>query len=402
MRGAPLARTSLAAFLAMVSATMVPYAVAILTPDLIDEFELTATDIGLFGSVALLSAAVHAAAAGTLADRLREESMVRMLHLLYGGSVLVIATARSYGMILVGAVIAGMSLGLTNPATNRLITAKVATERWGLVTGIKQSGGQLSNVVAGLTLPVLILAAGWRVALLALAVIVPVGLLSTLRLPVPSNVPAPTEAGAADPEQVPTGSDAADRRLRRLRIVGLIAGSANGSVMYFLPLFVVVEFDTSVAVAGSITAAGAAAATASRFALGPVAARFADPTRPLAAILWLAVAAIVLLMLSPAVGLWLGWVASVLLGISALSFITPAMLAIMRLSPGRSTGLESGRFMRAVYTGGVVSPPIFGQLVDRFTDFRLGWTFSLILVAAAATLTTWPGRTSGPRGPSLA
>jgi len=62
----------------------------------------------------------------------------------------------------------GPSHALSNPFTNRLIMDRLSAERRPEWVGLKQSGVQLSQAVAGLTFPVLAFHAGWQgIALLA-------------------------------------------------------------------------------------------------------------------------------------------------------------------------------------------------------------------------------------------
>lgn len=383
-------KVSLAVSLAMITATTVPYAIAVLAPILVLELGLTATEIGIFGSVTLLVATVLASAAGTVVDRIGARTMMAFLHITYVVSLLALAKAQSFAGLLVGAVAAGLAMSLSNPVTNQTVSSRIRPEHWGIVIGTKQAGGQLSNVLVGLGLPAITVMWGWRVALVSFCALAPIGLASTASLR-PDRRPTDRRVAIDTPAPI---ADATRRAIRRLHFFGLVTGTGMGAFLYFLPIYVVEEFAATPALAGAVAATGAAVGTIARFLWGPAAGTFRDPQFALTLISWCAACAMGLLALAGSVGFALVWLAVVLLGGSGLAFVTPAMLAVMRLAGAESTGVASGRFMRTVYAGGMVGPLMFGWIIDMTDNYRLGWGFSTFLLVIAAIVAT-PRRDRG-------
>src|SRR5207302_7706378 len=92
------------------------------------------------------------------------------------GVAVAAAGGRHYSGLVAGAAVFGISVAFGNPATNQLAARGVTPGRHGLVTGVKQSGVQIGAFLAGLVLPALAGAAGWRAALGGCALVGAVGL----------------------------------------------------------------------------------------------------------------------------------------------------------------------------------------------------------------------------------
>ncbi len=391
MVDSPIWKVGIAVSLAMITATTIPYAIAVLAPLLVLELGLTTTEIGVFGSLTLLVATAFASAAGKLVDNIGARTMMAVLHITYAVALLVLASAHSLVGLLIGAVAAGLSMSLSNPVTNLTVSSRIRPERWGIVIGTKQAGGQLSNVLAGLALPIIASIWGWRAALVSFCLLAPIGLLSTFSLTPDSRRPARGSATVVPVEM----AESTRRAIRRLQIFGLATGSGMGAFLYFLPIYVVQEFAVTPAYAGTVAATGAAVGTIARFLWGPAAGAFRNPQFALTLISWCAASAMLFLALASQIGISIVWLAVILLGASGLAFVTPAMLAILHLAGPESTGVESGRFMRSVYAGGVISPLLFGWVIDVTNSYAIAWGLStLLLVLAAAVATPRPDRTA--------
>src|SRR5207245_1677558 len=94
------------------------------------------------------------------------------------GGAVAPAGGRHYSGLVAGAAVFGISVAFGNPATNQLAARGVTPGRHGLVTGVKQSGVQIGAFLAGLVLPAVAGAAGWRAALGGCALVRAVGLVA--------------------------------------------------------------------------------------------------------------------------------------------------------------------------------------------------------------------------------
>lgn len=86
------------------------------------------------------------------------------------------------GAVGLGAMLLGLAYGATAPAATHLLVPRTPRPMLNLVLSIRQIGVPLGGVLAGLLMPPLTLAYGWRVALLSQAVL-SVLLLAALQLP---------------------------------------------------------------------------------------------------------------------------------------------------------------------------------------------------------------------------
>lgn len=373
--------------LAMMVGTMLPYAVAVLAPLITRDLGISAADIGMFGTTTMLVATFAAPRAGLAVDRLGPRATINVLHGAFAVAAVTLAVSNGTAALLVGALVAGISLCLTNPVTNQVIVTQVRPGLRGVLTGIKQAGGQLSAMTAGLALPMLAGWWGWRTALLAFVVFAAAGIASTVTVPrlprVPSSGAKPATASL---------SEGAERELRQLRLFGFLVAAGTGPMLYFLPLFVVDQFEASASLAGSTAAVGATIGTVARLSWGPITERLRRPVIALTIIGCASTVGMVLLAGATFVGLSLVWPAVVIIGASGLAFTTPAMLAIMRTVGPESTGAASGRFARSTYAGGVISPITFGWIIDATGSYRSAWIIAACLLAASAIVTLPRGK----------
>ena len=132
------------------------------------------TDLGLrpsqFGALATLSFAAATPRAwllGRWLDRCSARGILFGVFSLSGLALLVTASAQSFGWLVVGVLITGVAMSVTNPVTNRLVSVQVADGQRGAVMGVKQSGVQLGQLLVGLALPSLAVLIGWRGAVAA-------------------------------------------------------------------------------------------------------------------------------------------------------------------------------------------------------------------------------------------
>src|SRR5204863_992444 len=131
----------------------------------------------------------------------------------------------------------------------------VRAGRHGIVTGVKQSGVQVGAFLAGLVLPGVAGAAGWRPALGGCAVLGAAGLALTGRyVPRPSAGEEPA-AGGATATAADGGPSRAlrrrlDRAVNRLAVYALLMGFGVGAVGAYLPLYAVEELGLTRGTAG--------------------------------------------------------------------------------------------------------------------------------------------------------
>jgi predicted MFS family arabinose efflux permease len=289
-----------------------------------------------------------------------------------------IATAPTYGVVLIASVAAGLAMGSSNPATNGLIVETVPRSSWGTVTGIKQAGEALPIVLGGLILPGIAIAAGWRVAVGATALL-PAAAICLTMLWIPaarrrrtSEVPRSRAAPALDPN------------ILWLTAYSFIVGLAATAIATYLPLYTVESLGMSAAAAGVVFAAMGIVAIVGRVIWGHAARGVSDVRSRLR---WIAVAAILgVLVLWSASHLApeLIWFGAILWGMSILSVGALGNLAVMHYSIAGDTGRASGVMLTGFGIGLMIGAPLFGLSVDATGAYDVG--FGLLLAELVALL----------------
>lgn len=346
-----------------------------------EELRFGEAALGLAAAMFALSATATSAPGGKLSERVGAARIMTAGAVLSGAALVAIALfASSWGVLVVLLLLAGVGNGLTQPATNGVLSGIINPARQGLAFGAKQAAIPLAGLLSGIALPLIGLRVGWRWAFAAgglLALVV--GLL----------VPR-VRAGAADgrddaPSPAPDGEDHAP--LRPLLVITVGAGLASMSANAVGAFYVESSVDAGVspAAAGWWLAAGGAAGMVARTLWGWLADRRAG--RHLVFVGWLMVVGafgLGVLALRPAGGvvLALGTVLAYGASWGWPGLFNYAIVRQSRAAPSAATGVtQSGLF-----AGQLVGPPAFGWIVER-ASYRLAWAvFAGLLVLAALLL----------------
>jgi len=295
-----------------------------------------------------------------------------------------------------GAAVFGISVAFGNPATNQLAARVVQAGRHGIVTGVKQSGVQVGAFLAGLVLPGVAGATGWRAALGGCAVLGAAGLVLTGRyVPRPSGGNgggAATGAAAADRSAPDGRRDRAgrrrlDRAVNRLTAYALLMGFGVGAVGAYLPLYAVEELGFSRGTAGLTAALMGLVGIVARVGWGRRQDRTTKPViRSLGTLAVGSVLAATALWAAASLGSGLLWAGAALFGATAVAWNALGMLSIVRDVEVSVAGRASGRVLLGFYVGFLVGPVSFGYAVDR-VGYGAGWGAVVAAFAMATALT---------------
>ncbi len=363
---------------AMALAFVVPFLLGVLGPFIVDDLSLSPSSIGALVAVAFVVATVASPFAGLVVDAVPGRTTLRCLVLYCAAAPAVLSVSPTYGWLLIVVGASGLAQAAANPVTNRLILDHISASRRGVVMGVKQSGVQAGSFLAGVTLPTLALALGWRgatrvVALLALVVLVLIW----------RAVPETTPRSRPDDGRRPSMGVPAPP-LRWLMAYVFLMGGGVAALSAYLPLFGHDSFGLGETPAGALVAALGATGIVARIAWAARSQRSdAGPSRTLLALAGGATAAAVLLWQAENLGTWALWVGAIALGATAVAQQSVAMLAVLRLGDGRA-GQNTAMASMAFFAGFVASPIAFGLLVERSGTYGLAW---LVVVAQFALAT---------------
>ena len=128
-----------------------------------DDLGIGEEALGALLSIFSVGAAVAAPVMGRLAERLGPGPSLRLASALSGAVMLAIATtARGWLAIASLLVAAGIAATLMQSSSNLWLARTIDDRRMGLAFGLKQSGGPTAALLAGVAVPALALAFGWR------------------------------------------------------------------------------------------------------------------------------------------------------------------------------------------------------------------------------------------------
>jgi sugar phosphate permease len=392
----------------MAASTFQLFTFAVLAVDIIDDIPMTRTTLGLLGSLNTLVGAISAPWLGRLTDRIGPVRATVATLAVSGLGLGLMALSTNLVVLALSAAIGGIVQGSGNPVTNSLIAERVAPDRRGVITGVKQSGVQLAIFAAGISLPRLAGNIGWQGAVggYGLVFLVGAGVAAIVlgRSPSSSTQPAPSMVSPAEaPEKTQREDDASTAPstaestatsglpsiIYALALYALFAGTAAGAIGRFFPLWANEELGLSTVTAGDIVSLGGLIGIGARVWAGRLTQR---PSRQIPALAILAAvgacyAAIVLL--TEQIGAWVLWPGAAFNAVGIGAWNAVAMLAIITVVPRRIAGRASGIVMAGFLGGLSISGPLAGAAADRYGTYQPVWFASLLLMLAAfAVMTT--------------
>lgn len=361
--------------MAMVTATFIPFILGTLGPFIVDDLGISRTRLGFLITTAFVMATIFSPIAGRVADSRRGRALLLIVFGLSAAALIGMVFAPTYGWMLAAVGLAGISQAGSNPATNKMISAYGVEGYRGVLVGVKQSGVPAGGLLAGSLLPLGAALWGWRDVLAMTAMLPAISLLIAHKI-VPDTWPSGEEGSQS-------------RRIRfEAEVMWLMAyaflmGGGVAAVTAYLPLYAHQSLGTSEATAGLFIAAIGITGIASRIAW----AHLSDRLHDLSVVLtWFALVATLMLGViwaAQALGSWALWVGSLGLGASAVAWNSVAMLAIVKEIGFDSAGAVSGLVLVGFFGGFIMSPSLFGFLVDVTGAYHLSWAFAAAQFLAA-------------------
>jgi MFS family permease len=302
-------------------------------------------------------------------------------------AMLLAASGGTLALVVLGAVLLGLAYGATAPASTHLLVPNTPPRVFNLVMSIRQVGVPLGGVLAGLIVPPLSLAIGWRGALLAE---VPASLLLMLLLQAPRRA---WDAGRQPRHPLFGGTLVQSLRLwressaiRRLSFASFVYTGVQLAFIAFMTVHLTTDAGFDLVHAGWTLAAYQVAGGISRPVLGWVADRFISPWRLLAVLgVGMCGAALAAGRFSPG---WLPWEVvgvCLLAGASASGFTGLAYAEYARLGGSRrteATGLGSA----VMFAGVLIIPPVFGLGAQALGSFTPSYTVLGLMALGAGLL----------------
>ncbi len=361
-------------------------AVAPLAPILLDAFDLTRAQVGLFIPAIYLGGVSMSMAAGWLTDRLGARLTLTGGLLLEAVMLMLAAEAPSFPLMLACLFAAGLGFSVVNPTTGKTIVERFPMTERGFAMGIKQTGLTLGGMLAAFTLPTLALRYGWRAALVAAAGAAALGALVGLASGAGSGRPLAGSAALHDPPRfAEVGQFLRRRSFVVLLVSGLTLGLTQSSVLAYFPLFAREQLGMSVVAAGGLLAAAQAGGTVSRLIGGVISDRLFGGRRRPCLIINAALGATACLVFGlgiPLSGPVAGLIAFAF-GAGAFGWVGLFLALVAEVGGARYAGLLTGIAVTGAWGGILIGPAIFGHILEATGSYRWPW---LVLTASGVSV----------------
>lgn len=303
---------------------------------------------------------------------------------------------------LLGAALTGLGYGPITPASSHLLARSTPPARASLVFSIKQTGVPLGGVLAGAFVPALVLGAGprWALAAVALACLVCAAAAQPFRALLDAD---------RDPRQpLRMGGMARglhlvwfEPALKRLALMSFVFSIVQLSLATYLVTYLTTVLGYTLIAAGAALSAAQAGGVVGRIAWGWVADQWLGPYRMLAALAaGMAVCAGGVAALqagSPA-----AWTVVLLVafGASAVGWNGVYLAEVARRSPPGQAGVATGGTLAFTFFGVVLGPVLFAGVASAFDTLRAGFA-ALALPTAVCAWLLWKRGSATPAAPTL-
>ncbi len=371
---------------------------AVLAPALAPDLGLTPQWIGVFIGLVYAGAMLGSLASGGFIARfgsIRVSQVCVLLCVVGIGLVALLPPAAS--PVLIGAAfLLGLGYGPITPASSAVLIRTTPPARMALTFSIKQTGVPAGAALAGALMPGIALLAGWRGALVAVAV---VGIaVAVAAEPTRSDLDTHHERGQPFSLAAligPLRSVLADPALRALSLTGLAFAAVQVCLTSFLVVYLHEALQWSLVASGLALTCATVGAVIGRIGWGIVADRWLPPRRILGLIGLLALCFGLAMALAdvhwPA---WLILLLAAVYGGSAIGWNGVQLAELARQAPPGTAGAMTGASGFVTFAGVVAGPPIFAGLASLTGSYRMGFVAAAAVsgLAGAALLIRSRGR----------
>ncbi|MDF3312074.1 MFS transporter [Rhodococcus sp. T2V] len=377
---------------AMAIGPLLTYGVSSTSALVIDSLGITAAQFGMLATLTFLTAAALSLAFGRFSDRFPARALLVTVFAGAALSFVLAALSTNYLWLLAAMALSGAAQALSNPVTNRVISDDAPPAKRSSWVGIKQSGVQASQLVAGIGCPTLALAWGWRGALWIGAVIALISALAAWRFSPPSAHARPSANAqkSAPPPPGDTHRRSMPRAVWLFAAYALFSGAALQATNVYLPLFAHDEMGLTLTVAGLTAALAGLIGVISRIGWGRA---LAGKTGPFVLLLILATGSAVgaLALLGAQLLGWraLLWIGVGVHGATALAANVVLMAGALRVVQTSVVGRASSAIAVGMYLGFACGPALMGLLSDLSGGFAIGWSVAVSLYTVCIVFSLW-------------
>lgn len=369
-------------FVAQVMGTMIMYAPAVVASAAQADLGVPASSVGVLTSICYVGATAATMISGQAISRLGPMRWSQICLLMMACGTGLIASANLL-LVMAGGLILGAGYGPLTPASSAILVKRAPLRLRATILSVKQTGVPAGGALAGMIIPLLILAYGWKTAVLTLGGFC---LLITALVQ-----PTRKEFDRADFRYLPTGKQGILEPLRVLRTDprlwegALVSFIYAGMQLMFVSFFVVYltqHVGLTLVMAGGAMAAGMIGSVVARLMWGVVADRW---VRPRALLAWIGIgtslATVTMALITPAWPLFSIYAVGIAMGMTSVAWNGVFLAEIARIAPKGDIGMATSASMIFTYGGVVFCPVLCWGLI-----IATGGYTAMFLIMAALNL----------------
>ncbi|MFO7272077.1 MFS transporter [Sphaerobacter thermophilus] len=350
-------------------------------------FQVNYLQLGFLMTLYSVTSAIFQVPFGYLADRHGPKPILVFGLLVNGAGIGLSALAPNYSVLLVLALCAGVGQAVFHPADYAILSALFSAERAGKPYSLHTFTGFAGSAAAPLAIAGITRAFNWQVALAVaglLGIIIAAAVALWLRVPAPVR-PAPSPGAEGASRKGASFRFMLSRPFLLLFGFFVFTSMFTAGLQSFLPSTLTERYGVSLETANGMLTAFLVTLAIGVLAGGVLADRIRSYGRVIA-ISFTASTLLMLLVAAVPIPVWL------LLPVFALAgglqgIIMPSRDKLVRESSPEGAAGQSFAFVSVGFSvGGIISPPILGEVLNRGEPTLVFWGLALFLVLATVTV----------------
>lgn len=365
-------------------ASLVVFTPPVLAPIAHDEFGVAASSVGIGTALIYVSAAVAALLSSHAIARHGALRVSQLCLALISVGLLLIVSANLW-LATLGTLVIGAGYGAITPSSSTILADRAPANLRAFIFSVKQTGVPLGGAVAGLLVPLLMLAFGWKWAavLIALSCLLFVVLVEPARKSVDGDRRTLRSVGLDIFS--PLRLVLADRSLRIMALASLTFSGMQMCLGSYLVVFLHDKVGFGVATAGFALSTAMFAGIIGRLFWGWVADRWVNPIVVLTFLgVTMSGAAFAMALAQESWSLSLVFALSAVYGMTAVGWNGVYLSEVARLAPAGSAGAATGASLFMTYAGVVALPALFWVIVASLDSYSIAF-------ATVGCFTLWRG-----------
>jgi MFS family permease len=370
-----------------VQASMVVFTPPVLAPLAQADIGVGAAAVGIVTALIYVSSVPSALLSGHVLERVGA-IRVSQLCLLFSSTGMALMAVPNPWVIALGALVVGVGYGAVTPASSTVLADRVPEGLRSFIFSLKQSGVPIGGALAGALVPLMMVAAGWQRAALAVAFIglMVAALSQTVQRSVDrANPPRRSAHGSHLLE--PLRLVMSHPRLRELALSSFTFSGMQMCLGSYLVVALTARAGFSIAAAGAALSVAMIGGAVGRLVWGALADRWMAPRAMLGGLgLLMSASAFLMALVSEAWPAPAVYLLALVFGASAVGWNGVYLAEVARIAaPGRA-GSATGASLAMTYSGVVVLPTLFWLIHELTSGYAIAFCFVGVLTLWRAAL----------------